>query len=131
MKKAKVAAAPYRLKGSEAPKAKAPKQKHRLIEDRKRKFGIGQSIQPKRDLTRFVRWPKYVRIQRQEKILKQRLKAPPSINQFSVTVDNKVSTALFRLLKKYRPETRMEKKTRLRNLASAMVAAESTKKGKN
>jgi large subunit ribosomal protein L7Ae len=32
-----------------------------------RSFRIGGDIQPKRNLTRFVKWPKYVRIQRQKK----------------------------------------------------------------
>jgi hypothetical protein len=41
----------------------------------------------KRDLTRFVKWPKYVRIQRQKRIILQRLKVPPMINQFSYTLD--------------------------------------------
>ena len=44
-------------------------------------------MQPKRDLTRFVRWPKYIRLQRQRKILYQRLKVPPAINQFTQTLD--------------------------------------------
>ena len=44
---------------------------------------VGQDIQPKRDLTRFVRWPKYVRLQRQKAVLQKRLKVPPMINQFS------------------------------------------------
>ena len=48
---------------------------------------IGGNIQPKRDLTRFVRWPKYVRLQRQRRILYQRLKVPPTIAQFTQTLD--------------------------------------------
>jgi len=48
---------------------------------------IGQDIQPKRDLSRFVRWPKYIRLQRQLAILKQRLKVPPTINQFTQALD--------------------------------------------
>lgn len=48
---------------------------------------IGQDIQPKRDLSRFVRWPKYVRLQRQRAVLVQRLKVPPPINQFRQTLD--------------------------------------------
>ena len=47
----------------------------------------GQDIQPKRDLSRFVRWPKYIRLQRQQAILKQRLKVPPPINQFTQALD--------------------------------------------
>ena len=29
-----------------------------LFEKRPKNFGIGQDIQPKRDLSRFVKWPK-------------------------------------------------------------------------
>lgn len=35
---------------------------------------IGGDLPPKRDLTRFVKWPEYVRLQRQKVILNQRLK---------------------------------------------------------
>ena len=58
-----------------------------LFEKRPKNFGIGQDIQPKRDLTRFVRWPKYVILQRQRAVLHQRLKVPPPINQFTMTLD--------------------------------------------
>ena len=58
-----------------------------LFEKNARNFRIGGDIQPKRDLTRFVKWPKYIRIQRQKRILLQRLKVPPALNQFSNTID--------------------------------------------
>ena len=58
-----------------------------LFEKNPRNFRIGGDLQPKRDLTRFVRWPKYVRIQRQKRILLQRLKVPPTLHQFSKTID--------------------------------------------
>lgn len=58
-----------------------------LFEKNARNFRIGGDIQPKRDLTRFVRWPKYIRIQRQKRILLQRLKVPPALHQFSKTID--------------------------------------------
>lgn len=48
---------------------------------------VGQDIQPKRDLTRFVKWPRYIRLQRQRSILYKRLKVPPAINQFSQALD--------------------------------------------
>jgi large subunit ribosomal protein L7Ae len=65
-----------------------------LFERRTRNFGIGQDIQPARDLTRFVKWPKYVRIQRQRAILYQRLKVPPAINQFTRTLDKNHGTRI-------------------------------------
>ena len=58
-----------------------------LFEKRTRNFGIGQDLPPRRDLTRFVRWPKYIRLQRQRQILYQRLKVPPAIAQFQDTLD--------------------------------------------
>jgi large subunit ribosomal protein L7Ae len=40
-----------------------------LIEKTPRNYRIGGDIQHKIDLTRFVKWPRYVRIQRQKRIL--------------------------------------------------------------
>ncbi|RWW59639.1 hypothetical protein BHE74_00033416, partial [Ensete ventricosum] len=58
-----------------------------LFEKRPKQFGIGGALPPKRDLHRFVKWPKVVRIQRQKRILKQRLKVPPALHQFTRTLD--------------------------------------------
>jgi large subunit ribosomal protein L7Ae len=58
-----------------------------LFEKRPKLFGIGGALPPKRDLHRFVKWPKYVRIQRQRRVLNQRLKVPPALNQFTKTLD--------------------------------------------
>jgi len=44
-------------------------KKNPLFKKNPRNFRIGGDIQPKRDLTRFVKWPKYIRIQRQRRIL--------------------------------------------------------------
>lgn len=48
--------------------------KSRLIEKKPRNFSIGNDIQPKRDLTRYVKWPKYINLQRKKRVLLQRLK---------------------------------------------------------
>ncbi|KAK4302616.1 hypothetical protein Pmani_009686 [Petrolisthes manimaculis] len=72
---------------------------------RPRNFGIGGDIQPKRDLSRFMKWPKYIRIQRQRAVLQQRLKVPPPIHQLKQAVDHQRATELLRLLDKYRPES--------------------------
>jgi len=94
-----------------------------LIEKRPRNFGIGGDIQPKRDLTRFVRWPKYIRIQRQKRVLGKRLKVPPVVNQFTQTLDKNAAQTLFTLLEKYSPETKVAKKQRLLAQAAAGAAA--------
>ena len=65
-----------------------------LFEKRPKQFGIGGALPPKKDLHRFVKWPKVVRIQRQRRILKQRLKVPPALNQFTRTLDKNLGTVL-------------------------------------
>jgi large subunit ribosomal protein L7Ae len=104
--------------------------KNPLIEKDAKNFGIGQDIQPKRNLTRFVKWPEYVRLQRQKAILKMRLKVPPAINQFSKTLDKNMATNLFKLLNKYRPETSVEKKARLTAAAQVVAKGEKVDQGK-
>jgi len=47
----------------------------------------------------------------------QRLKVPPTINQFSQTVEKNQAAKLLKLLSKYSPETRAEKKDRLKKEA--------------
>lgn len=94
-----------------------------LIEKKPRNFGIGGDIQPQRDLTRFIRWPRYVRLQRQKRVLVKRLKVPPAINQFTSTLDKNAAQALFTLLEKYQPETKQAKKQRLLAAAAAGAAA--------
>ncbi|KAJ9060917.1 60S ribosomal protein L8 [Entomophthora muscae] len=79
--KKKVAPAPF------ADKTKKADTQNPLFEKRVKNYGIGNDIQPKRDLTRFVKWPRYIRIQKQRKVLRMRVKVPPSINQFSQTLD--------------------------------------------
>jgi len=121
--KKKVAALPSQLKKAEAKK----ETKNPLFEKRPRNFSIGQDIQPKRDLTRFVRWPKYIRLQRQRAVLLKRLKIPPTINQFRDTLDKSSATHLFKLLDKYRPETKAAKKDRLKQRAQDRVEGKEEK----
>lgn len=66
-----------------------------LFEKRPKQFGIGGALPPKRDLHRFVKWPKYVRIQRQRRVLNQRLKVPPALNQFTKTLDKNLGEISF------------------------------------
>lgn len=66
-----------------------------LFEKRPKQFGIGGALPPKKDLTRFIKWPQVVRIQRKRRILRQRLKVPPAINQFSKTLDKNLGMCSF------------------------------------
>ncbi|KAI5959692.1 hypothetical protein KGF57_002029 [Candida theae] len=118
----KVAPAPFAAKSSKSTTVKNP-----LLESTPKNFGIGQSIQPKRNLSRFVKWPEYVRLQRQKKILSLRLKVPPSIAQFNYTLDKNTAAQAFKLFNKYRPETPAEKKERLTKEAAAVAEGKSAK----
>ena len=93
--------------------AAAKEAENPLFEKRERNYRIGGNLQPKRDLYRYVRWPEYIQLQRKRRVLLTRLKVPPPINQFRNTLDKSQATALFRLLLKYRPESRAQKKLRL------------------
>jgi large subunit ribosomal protein L7Ae len=120
--KKKVADAPLKSKVVESKKVVNP-----LFEKRPKNFGIGQNIQPKRDLTRFVKWPRYIRLQRQKAILLKRLKVPPSIHQFASTLDRQSASQLFKLLDKYRPETKKDRKARLVKRAAERASGKADK----
>eukprot|EP00850_Spirogloea_muscicola_P012684 SM000083S22731 [mRNA] locus=s83:98447:100382:- [translate_table: standard] len=94
-----------------------------LFERRPKQFGIGGALPPTRSLHRFVKWPKYVRLQRQRRVLHQRLKVPPALNQFTKALDKNLATSLFKMLLKYRPEDRAAKRERLRKQAEAEASA--------
>lgn len=107
------------MKSAAAPK-KAASVPNPLFPSTPKSTRIGQDIRPTgRDLSRFVRWPRYVRIQRQKKILLQRLKVPPTLQQFERTLDKNQAATLFKLLEKYKPETAEKKSERLEQQAAA------------
>merc|ERR1712149_167137 len=56
-------------------------------------------------------------MQRQKRVLYQRLRVPPAVNQFTKTLQNNQSKNLWRLLAKYTPEAKKDKVARLRNAA--------------
>merc|ERR1712230_6011 len=102
---------------SAAPRIEFPRS---AVEKKPRTFSIGGDIlPPKRNLTRFVKWPKYVRLQRSKMTLLKRIKIPPAINQFSNTFDQR---QVSRLLNNLKPETKTEKKERLAEQAEKVAA---------
>merc|ERR1712132_201 len=105
---------------SAAPRIEFPRS---AVEKKPRTFSIGGDIlPPKRNLTRFVKWPKYVRLQRSKMTLLKRIKIPPAINQFSNTFDQRQASQVFRLLNNLKPETKTEKKERLAEQAEKVAA---------
>ena len=111
----KIPAAPLAAKGAKTTKAS-------LFEKRPRNFRIGGDVLPKPDLARFTKWPKYIQLQRQKRILLERVKAPPAIAQFHHTTEKSQTAQLLKLLQKYTPEDRKQKKERLQKTAANKVA---------
>jgi large subunit ribosomal protein L7Ae len=94
-----------------------------LFPSRPRTFQIGGAIRPAgRDLSRFVKWPVYIRIQRQRAVLYQRLKVPPAIHQFTKVLSKNEAMTVFTLFNKYRPSTAAEKKQRIKEAAAGKEA---------
>merc|ERR1712139_26551 len=79
---------------------------------------------------RFVRWPRYILMQRQKQVLYQRLRVPPAVNQFSKTLTSNQSKNLWRLLKKYTPESKKDKVARLKSAAENKAAGKEVKTSK-
>jgi len=106
--------------------SKKERFKH-VFQARPRNFTIGNHASHQLDLTRLVRWPKYVRIQRQRRILYKRLRVPPAINQFTNTVERQIAHRLFKFLSKYRPEEKKRKeKTFIRRSKTKTRTKETT-----
>jgi len=120
--KTAVPAAPAAKGKGAAAAVPAKKEADPLYPSAPKNFRIGNDVQPKRDLSRFVKWPAYVRLQRQKRILYQRLKTPPAVNQFRKPLDRAEALPLFKLLAKYKPETKAEKKLRLKAAGEAKAA---------
>lgn len=110
---------------------KEPPKADPLFPSRPRSYGIGGDIRPRgRDLSRYVKWPRYIRLQRQRRILYQRLKVPPVINQFTKTLAKNEAATVLSLFSKYRPETKAAKKQRIKDTAAATAAGEAKDIGK-
>jgi len=100
-----------------------------LIESRPRKYGIGQSIQPKRDLSHFMKWPKYVTLQRKHAIMRKRIKMPPPINQFRSTLDRDNTKTVLEFLRKHKGPSPKEKRAQLKEQAAKRVEGKPAETG--
>lgn len=109
---------------------KKKKLNNPLFRARPRTFGVGKDLPPPRDMSRFVKWPRYIMIQRQRRVLLNRLKVPPAVNQFSQTLDKAQAGEVLKLLNKYRPEDRRAKARRLRFEAKELAAGRAVEKKK-
>jgi len=121
--------APEKGKSKAASKGPTYQQSHSWLFPKDPKdVRVGRDIMhPGKDLSRFVKWPRYVRIQRQRAILKKRLKVPPAIDQFTHTLEKTQAGNLLKLLSGYRPESPQEKKARREKKAESEVKAGESK----
>merc|ERR1712166_916296 len=110
-----------------ASKKAVKKDENSLFQRTPKNFGVGNNVQPKKDLSRMVKMPKNVRMQRQRRILYQRLKVPPAISQFTKTVDKNSATDIFKMLNKYRPESKEQKDERRKATAEKGAAPAKSK----
>ncbi|CAK0824460.1 unnamed protein product [Prorocentrum cordatum] len=111
------AGAKQKLNNAPLGEKKKKAAKNPRAEKAPRNFRLGVDIQLKRDRNRVVRWPKFVRLQRMERVMLMRLKVPPAINQFNMAIDKNQTAQLFKLMKKYMLETAEVKKARLMKMA--------------
>jgi large subunit ribosomal protein L7Ae len=72
----------------------------------------------------MMKWPKYIRVQRQEQVLQKRLKVPASIAQFQNAAERNLAGAAFDLFKKYSPPNKAERKERLKKIVEAKAKGE-------
>jgi len=117
---------------SEKPKEKKKLrvQKHPLCHEEKKNFRHGNDVRPRIVKSRFVKFPRYVQLQRQKRILMKRLKCPPAIAQFFDQLEKDDCKKIFTILQKYAPQTRKEKAERLKKEAEAQVKGQKQKDGK-
>ena len=121
VKKVKSAAAPK-------PKEKIMTSKHPLSQPAPKNFNFGNDVRPRIVKSRFVKFPRYVQLQRQKRILMKRLKCPPALAQFFDPLDKDACKKVYKLLESYAPETKKEKKERLQKEAKDKVKGQKEKK---
>eukprot|EP00766_Chilomastix_caulleryi_P001452 gnl/Chilomastix_caulleri/2420.p1 GENE.gnl/Chilomastix_caulleri/2420~~gnl/Chilomastix_caulleri/2420.p1 ORF type:complete len:196 (+),score=43.89 gnl/Chilomastix_caulleri/2420:56-643(+) len=89
--------------------------------------GIGGHPKHHADLTHFVRWPRYIRIQRQHSILTNRMKVPAQIAQFHKLAPLGCDSKIVSFAKAYKPETKEQRKERITRYAKAMAEGKDVK----
>ena len=111
-------------------KEKIMTQKHPLSQPSPKNFRFGNDVRPRIVKSRFVKFPRYVQLQRQKRILMKRLKCPPALAQFFDPLNKDETNKIFKILEKYTPETKKEKKDRLKNEAKEKGKGKEKKDGK-
>ena len=108
-------------------KMKKLSEKHPLCQPEKRNLRLGNHVKPGIVRSRFVKWPRYVQLQRKRRVLLRRLKVPGVIAQFFNPLDKSTTTQLIKLLRNNAPETRKEKFSRIRQIANDQAQNKNSK----
>nr|BAN41204.1 60S ribosomal protein L7A-1, putative [Entamoeba invadens] len=104
-----------------AKRTKAVKIANPLIKSTPKTFGMG-NVQHKRDLSRYVKFPRYVRVQKEKRILMKRLKVPPAVNIFyNHTLDKQNALSLFKVLDHIKPEESAVRRARIKAAAKELA----------
>ena len=111
-------------------KEKIKTVKHPLCQPNPKNFRFGNDVRPRIVKSRFVKFPRYVQLQRQKRILMKRLKCPPALAQFFDPLDKDTCKKVYKALENYTPETKHEKKERLEKEAKEQVKDKKDKKNK-
>ena len=111
-------------------KEKIKTVKHPLCQPNPKNFRFGNDVRPRIVKSRFVKFPRYVQLQRQKRILMKRLKCPPALAQFFDPLDKDTSRKVYKALERYTPETKKEKKERLEKEAKEQVKDKKDNKNK-
>jgi large subunit ribosomal protein L7Ae len=109
-------------------KEKIKTVKHPLCQPNPKNFRFGNDVRPRIVKSRFVKFPRYVQLQRQKRILMKRLKCPPALAQFFDPLDKDTCKKVYKALENYTPETKHEKKERLEKEAKEQVKDQKNKK---
>ena len=113
------------------PKEKLRESKHALCQPAPKNFNFGNDVKPRIVKSRFVKFPRYVQLQRQKRILMKRLKCPPAFAQFFDPLDKDTCKKVYKVLEAYSPETKKEKKERLKKEAENKVKNDKKDKKKD
>ena len=113
------------------PKEKLHESKHPLSQPAPKNFNFGNDVKPRIVKSRFVKFPRYVQLQRQKRILMKRLKCPPALAQFFDPLEKKKKKKVYEILKDYSPETKKQKKERLKKEAESKVKNDKKAKKKD
>ena len=111
-------------------KEKIKTVKHPLCQPNPKNFRFGNDVRPRIVKSRFVKFPRYVQLQRQKRILMKRLKCPPALAQFFEPLDKDTSKKVYKALERYTPEPKKEKKERLEKEAKEQVKDKKDNKNK-